>query len=315
MLNRRHLRLKVLQSLYAYHQSEVKDLQKGEQELLRNIEKMSEAYILSLKLIDDLIHFTQHWADERDGKMLATIQNRKESRKFAGNVFASYLEQCEPYTTALKKYKIKGQTLDPEFLRKLFMVFSETDAYQQYLQAGERSDAEDLDLISQLYKKVLLHSEVVDGFFEEKSMYWESDKELVSAAVIKTLKEATKKPETFRLIDLSRDWQGDWHFAQGIFRKAVLQHDVFDKLIQEKTKGWDLDRIALMDVLIIQLAISEMIVETAIPVKVTLNEYLEISKSYSTPKSSLFINGILDNITKELIASGEIQKTGKGLIG
>lgn len=315
MLNRRHLRLKVLQSLYAYHQSEVKDLQKGENELLRNIEKMSEAYILSLKLIDDLIHFTQHWADERDGKMLATIHNRKESRKFAGNVFATYLEKCEPYNSALKKYKIKGQTLDPEFLRKLFMVFSETESYQAYLQAGERSEHEDLDLVTQLYKKVLLHSEVVDGFFEEKSMYWESDKELVSAAVIKTLKEATKKSTDFRLIDLSRDWNGDWLFAQGIFRKAVLQHDYFDGLIQEKTKGWDLDRIAMMDVLIIQLAMAEMILESSIPVKVTLNEYLEISKSYSTPKSSLFINGILDNISKELIAKGEVQKTGRGLIG
>ncbi len=315
MLNRRHLRLKVLQSLYAYHQSEVRDLQKGEQELLQNIEKMTEAYILSLKLIDDLIHFTQHWADERDGKMLATIQNRKENRKFAGNIFASYLEQSETYTTALKKYKIKGQTLDPEFLRKLFMVFAETEGYQHYVEAGERTEREDLELVLLLYKKVLLHSEVVDGFFEEKSMYWESDKELVSAAVIKTIKEALKGSQTFRLIELSRDWTGDWSFAQGIFRKAVLQHDYFQQLIQEKTKGWDVERIALMDVLIIQLALSEMIVETAIPVKVTLNEYLEISKTYSTPKSSQFINGILDNISKELQSSGSILKTGRGLIG
>jgi N utilization substance protein B len=117
------------------------------------------------------------------------------------------------------------------------------------------------------------------------------------------------------LIDLSRDWAEDWAFAQGIFRKAVLQNDHYEKLIQEKTRGWDVERIAMMDVLIIQLAIAEMIQEVAIPVKVTMNEYLEISKAYSTPKSSQFINGILDNIAKELMASGEIAKAGRGLIG
>jgi N utilization substance protein B len=315
MLNRRHLRLKVLQSLYAYHQSEVRDLQKGEQELLRNIEKMSEAYILSLKLVDDLIHYTQHWADERDSKMLATIQNRKESRKFGENVFGRHLNECEAYNQALKKYKIKGQTLDPEFLRKLFMTFSETEAYQEYIAQENPSSEADLALIQVLYKHILLKSEVVDGFFEEKSMYWEADKALVSAAVQKTIKEAFKNTDHFRLIDLSRDWAEDWAFAQGIFRKAVLQNDHYEKLIQEKTRGWDVERIAMMDVLIIQLAIAEMIQEVAIPVKVTMNEYLEISKAYSTPKSSQFINGILDNIAKELMASGEIAKAGRGLIG
>lgn len=315
MLNRRHLRLKILQSLYAYHQSEVRDLQKGETELMRNIEKMTEAYVLSLKLIDDLIFYTNTWADERDGKMLATIQNIKAIRKFSENVFSAYLNACEAYLGFLKKYKIKGQTLDPEFLRKLFMQFSEMEAYQEYIKQEERSEAEDLQLINVLYKKVILKSEIVDAFFEEKSIYWESDKDLVGASVIKTIKEAFKSKGDFRLIDLTRDWDGDWLFAQGVFRKAVLQDEVFDKLIQEKTRGWDVDRIALMDVLIIKLAIAEMIVETSIPVKVTLNEYLELSKQYSTPKSSNFINGILDALSKELISNGEISKTGRGLVG
>lgn len=315
MLNRRHLRLKVLQSLYAYHQSEVKDLQKGEQELLKNIEKMSETYILSLKLVDDLIHYTQHWADERDAKMLATIQNRKESRTFSHNIFGKHLESCDAYIQALKKYKIKGQTLDPEFLRKLFMTFAETDAYQNYIALNNPSSEADLALIQVLYKQILLKSEVVDGFFEEKSMYWEADKALVSAAVQKTIKEAFKNTDNFRLIDLSRDWKEDWAFAQGVFRKAVLQSEHYEKLIQEKTRGWDVERIAMMDILIIQLAIAEMIQEKAIPLKVTMNEYLEISKTYSTPKSSQFINGILDNIAKELVSTGEITKLGRGLIG
>jgi N utilization substance protein B len=315
MLNRRHLRLKLLQSLYAYHQSEVRDLQKGEAELMRNIEKMTEAYILSLKLIDDLIYYTNTWADERDGKMLATIQNVKAPRKFAENVFAGYLHHCDTYLAFLKKYKIKGQTLDTAFLRRLFMDFSENEAYQAYIKVEERTESEDLQLINTLYKKVILKSEVVDAFFEEKTIYWESDKDLVGASVVKTIKEAFKSKGDFRLIELTRDWDGDWLFAQGVFRKVVLSDEAFDKLIQEKTRGWDVERIALMDMLIIKLAIAEMMVETSIPVKVTMNEYLELSKSYSTPKSSNFINGILDNLSKELVANGEIAKIGRGLIG
>jgi N utilization substance protein B len=315
MLNRRHLRLKILQSLYAYHQSEDRDLHKGETELLQNIEKMTEAYILSLKLIDDLIHYTGHWADERDAKMLATIQNRKENRKFEDNVFSTLLRKHEPYLAFLKKYKIKGQTLEPSFLRKLYMQLAETEAYQTYIATEERSDKADLELISLLYKQIIMPSEVVDSFFEEKTIYWESDKSLVAASVIKTIKESFKSKNEFRLIELSRDWNGDWLFAQQVFRKAVLQNSHFDTLIQEKTRGWDVDRIALMDVLLIKLALAEMIEETAIPIKVTMNEYLELAKIYSTPKSNVFINGILDNISKSLVEKGEIKKMGRGLIG
>ncbi|MFN3528436.1 MAG: transcription antitermination factor NusB [Bacteroidia bacterium] len=315
MLNRRHLRLKILQSLYAYYQAETRDLQLGEKELLRNIDKMTEAYILSLKLLDDLIHYTNTFADERDGKMLATIKGEKANRKFSENVFAAYLNGCDEYVSFLKKYKIKGQTLDPEFLRKMFMQFAEHEKYQDYISNPERSEREDLDMMNVLFKQVVSKSEVVDGFFEEKSMYWESDKSLVAASVVKTIKEAFKNKGAFRLIELTRDWEGDWKFAQGIFRKVVLSNEKFDALIQEKTRGWDVDRIAMMDVLILKLALAEMMVETAIPVKVTMNEYLELSKTYSTPKSSNFINGILDSLSKELVEKGEIKKSGRGLIG
>lgn len=314
MLNRRHLRLKILQSLYAYHQSEVHDLQKGEKALLGNIEKMTEAYMLSLKLIDDLIHFSNHWADERDAKMMATIQNRKENRKFITNVFSAYLNENDDYLGLLKKYKIKGQTLDSSFLRKLFMSFAETDAYKDYLNAPERTDKEDLDLILVLFKKVIIKSEVVDSFFEEKTLFWESDKELVGASVIKTIKEAFKNGESFRLIELSQDWEGDKAFAISVFRKAVMDSDAFEEMIQTKTTNWDVERIALMDTIIIKAALAEMIAVPSIPIKVSMNEYLELSKSYSTPKSSNFINGLLDNLSKELVQKGIIVKTGRGLI-
>lgn len=314
MLNRRHIRLKTLQSLYAWHSGEVRDLEKGERELLRNIEKMTEAYVLSLKLIDDLVQYCHLYADEQDAKMLATIQNRKVSRKFAGNLFSVYLSENQAYSQLLKQFKIKNQLLDLDLLRKLYNELVKTEHYQNYLKTEDHTPAVDQEIILMLYKQLIQKSEFVSSFMEEKSMYWESDQELVGAAVIKTIKEVFKSGEKFRLISISKDWSEDWHFAQTLFRKSVINDDSYSQMIQERTKHWDVERIAQVDILIIKMAMAELAYAESIPVKVSINEYIELAKHYSTPKSNIFVNGLLDSISKEMMEKGMIQKAGRGLI-
>lgn len=314
MLNRRHIRLKTLQSMYAWYSSESKDLEKGEKELFRNIEKMTEVYVLSLKLLDDLVQYAELYADEQDSKMLATIQGTKVSRKFSGNYFSVYLNGNQEYNQLLKKFKIKNQLLDSDMLRKVFGEFAKTDEYQKYITQEVHSSEEDLQLIMYLFKQIVQNSDFVSSFLEEKSMYWESDKELVGAAVIKTIKEVFKEKDHFRLISISKDWDEDWHFALTLFRKAIVNDDLYNEMIQERTKHWDVERIAQVDILLLKMAMAELAHSESIPVKVSINEYIELAKNFSTPKSNVFVNGILDSISKEMKEKGMIHKTGRGLL-
>lgn len=300
--------------MYAWYSSEVRDLEKGEKELYRNIDKMTEAYVLSLKLLDDLVQYSHLYADDQDAKMLATIQNRKETRKFAGNLFAVYLAENDEYNQLLKRFKIKNQLLEPDMLRKVYGELVKTDEYQNYISSAEHQLTEDMDIMLFLYKHVVQKSEYVSSFLEEKSMYWESDQDLVGSAVIKTIKEIFKSKEQFRLISISKDWDEDWHFALTLFRKSIVNDEQYSAMIQERTSHWDVDRIAQVDILLIKMAMAELAYAESIPVKVTINEYIELAKHYSTPKSNIFVNGLLDSISKEMTEKGMIQKAGRGLI-
>jgi len=300
--------------MYAWYSSEVRDLEKGEKELYRNIDKMTESYVLSLKLLDDLIQYSHLYADDQDAKMMATIQNRKETRKFAGNLYSVYLNENDEYNQLLKRFQIKNQLLEPDMLRKVYMEMVKTEAYQQYIAAPEHQLTEDMDMMLYLYKQLVQKSEYVASFMEEKSMYWESDQDLVGSAVIKTIKEIFKSKDQFRLISISKDWDEDWHFALILFRKSIVNDDQYSAMIQERTSHWDVDRIAQVDILLIKMAMAELAYAESIPVKVTINEYIELAKHYSTPKSNIFVNGLLDSISKEMMEKGMIQKAGRGLI-
>lgn len=300
--------------MYAWYSSEVRDLEKGEKELYRNIDKMTEAYVLSLKLLDDLVQYSHLYADDQDAKMMATIQNRKETRKFAGNLYTEYLNENQEYNQLLKRFKIKNQLLEPDMLRKVYMEMVKTEEYQQYIIHPEHQLTEDMDMMLYLYKQLVQKSEYVSSFMEEKSMYWESDQDLVGSAVIKTIKEIFKSKDHFRLISISKDWEEDWHFALTLFRKSIVNDEQYSAMIQERTSHWDVDRIAQVDILLIKMAMAELAYAESIPVKVTINEYIELAKHYSTPKSNIFVNGLLDSISKEMMEKGMIQKAGRGLV-
>lgn len=313
MLNRRHLRVKVLQTLYAYYQSEDKNVTKFEKALLKNIDQVNEMYIWLLNLLVDVADYTTIDADERSRKFLPTEQDLNANLRLQDNVFIETLRKNEKFIDQSKKYHVSW-SFDPEIVRQIFHKLRDSDEYQAYLDRESHSISEDKDIIKYIFKKIILKLPIVDQAFEEKFINWQLDKEVLQALVAKTFKNfASHNPYENKLADLTPNWDEDKEFIIDLFVLTVRHSEEYSEMIGKKTKNWEADRIALMDTLIMQLAISELLNFSSIPVKVTINEYIEMSKLFSTPKSNTFINGILDKILGELKSNGRIRKYGRGL--
>ncbi|MFB5944966.1 transcription antitermination factor NusB [Albibacterium profundi] len=313
MLNRRHLRVKVLQTLYAYYQSEDKNVTKFEKALLKNIDQVNEMYIWLLNLLVDIADYTVIDADERSRKFLPTEQDLNANLRLQGNVFIDTLRKNEKFIDQSKKYHVSW-SFDPEIVRQVFHKLRDSDEYQAYLSQDSHSISEDKDIIKYIFKKIILKLPIVDQAFEEKFINWQLDKEVLQALVAKTFKNfVSHNPYENKLADLTPNWNEDKEFIIDLFVLTVRHSEEYSEMIGKKTKNWEADRIALMDTLIMQLAISELLNFSSIPVKVTINEYIEMSKLFSTPKSNTFINGILDKILGELKSNGRIRKYGRGL--
>lgn len=313
MLNRRHLRVKVLQTLYAYYQSEDKNVTKFEKALLKNIDQVNEMYIWLLNLLVDIADYTVIDADERSRKFLPTEQDLNANLRLQGNVFIDTLRKNEKFIDQSKKYHVSW-SFDPEIVRQVFHKLRDSDEYQAYLSQDSHSISEDKDIIKYIFKKIILKLPIVDQAFEEKFINWQLDKEVLQALVAKTFKNfVSHNPYENKLADLTPNWDEDKEFIIDLFVLTVRHSEEYSEMIGKKTKNWEADRIALMDTLIMQLAISELLNFSSIPVKVTINEYIEMSKLFSTPKSNTFINGILDKILGELKSNGRIRKYGRGL--
>jgi len=314
MLNRRHLRVKILELLYAHHSDPNCDAKKVVVDLDASVQSMKLCYLLSLRLLAALIRFTHQWADQRESRMMMAIHRVHESRRFAAHPFAAALERLEGYRHAEASLKLSSYPLpDPDQLTLIFKEIVALEAYQSYVNEPEQHPLEDYALLQCIYRDLILPSEMLDAYFEEFSIYFETDKEWIAAAVLKTLKEGTRAGG-LRLVDMSRDWPSDLAFCSNIIHEICDRGLQIDTRIKPYLKGWDLERVAFIDLLILRMALAEMVMEQQIPVNVTLNEYLELAKSHSTPKSSIFVNGVLDALSKNLLAEGVIVKTGRGLI-
>lgn len=186
--------------------------------------------------------------------------------------------------------------------------------YREYLMKPSEFETDKV-FVLYLLKTLIFKSKIVDGFFEEGDIYWTEDKSIIKSLVVKTLKEIEEdKPEDFELLEISGNWEEDQEFYRELYDRTVAGEEELEKLVEDKIKNWDIERLAATDKIILKLAIGEMIHFPSIPVKVTINEYIEISKEYSTPKSKQFVNGVLDKVSEELVKSGVIKKSGRGLI-
>lgn len=314
MLNRRHLRVKVLQALYAYHQTGANNVSQHEKNLLQNVDKVYEMYIWMLSLISEVIEYATRDAEERAHKHLPTADDLNANLKILSNRFYTSLKQNKEYLAGIKKYKVEW-TFDPELVKGLFKTLKTAPEYQEYLQKTGDTIQTDKDIIKFIFKKVILKSTLAEQVFEEKFIFWPVDKEVLQALIAKTFKNfAFDEPAKNKLAEVTGNWEEDREFIVNLLQTTVKFDKDYQEMISVKTQNWEPERIAMMDTLLMKMAIAEFINFTSIPVKVTINEYLEISKEFSTPKSNSFINGILDKILIELKEEKKIRKTGRGLI-
>jgi N utilization substance protein B len=314
MLNRRHLRVKVLQSLYAYHQTDAVNISQQEKNLLLSIDKVYEMYIWMLSLISEVVGYADTDATDRAHKHLPTADDLNANLKILTNRFTISLNQNKEFLAALKKYKVEW-TFEPELVKTLFTNLKNAPEYTEYLQKTGDTIQTDKDIIKFIFKKIILKSSLADQVFEDMFIFWPVDKDVLQALIAKTFKNFSfDEPEKNKLAETTGNWEEDREFIVNLFQTSVRYDKDYQALITAKTQNWEPERIAMMDTLLMKMAIAEFINFASIPVKVTINEYLEISKEFSTPKSNSFINGILDKILFELKAEKKINKFGRGLI-
>lgn len=315
MLNRRHLRVKVMQTLYAYSLSEDKNIVNFEKNLLKSVEEVDEMYIWTLNLLDEVAEYVLVDVEGIANKWIPSDKDKTfTSTKLNSNTFIDSLRQNREYLEKVKRYKVDWN-YDPEIVRSIFSQLKDSEAYLEYLNLEDRSISAEKDIIKYIFKKIILKSPDIEQALDERFINWQVDKEVLQAMIAKTFKNfSSEVPAKNKLADLTPSWLEDKDFIIDLLKLTIKYTDEYQDMVAAKTKNWESDRIALVDNLLMRMAITELINFPTIPVKVTINEYIELSKSFSTLKSSTFINGILDKILADLNAQRRIKKEGRGLI-
>jgi transcription antitermination protein NusB len=314
MISRRLLRIKALMALYAFNRREDDDVSLAEKELIFSIEKTYELYHYLLLLVLEVAEIASEKIDQALQKKMPTEEDLNPKRRFIDNQLIAQLRKNKAFNGYISTKKLSWINY-PHIPRLMYNKMITWDKYEEYMSSEVHGYTADRKFIINLITKLFAESEDLESNFEEQSIYWNDDTEYVTIMIEKTLKKF--KPESGEnalLMPLFKNKE-DEDFVRILFRKAILNTTRYSELIDKNTTNWEVERIALMDILVMQLAITEIIEFQEIPVKVTLNEYIEIAKYYCTSKSSTFVNGILDNIVKEIKEKGEFLKTGKGLIG
>lgn len=314
MLNRRHLRIKIFHALYAYFQRSKESLDKGEKELFFSISKMREMYFYMMLIFVEIVHFARLKQEENKKKRLPSEADLNPNTKFVDNKLIRQLEENEVLKGVVEKEKISWAD-QPELIKNIYLMLVETEEYKQYMESSEDSYEEDRQVVISLFKKHVVNFEALQNYFEDKSIFWIDDLDLVSSMVIKTFKMfGAQSGPGQSLLSLYKDPEDEVEFVKTLYRQTILQGEENEAMIKEKAENWDMERIALLDMILMKMALTEAREFSQIPIKVTLNEYIEISKFYSTPKSNTFINGILDKLFADLKEKGLIKKVGRGLI-
>lgn len=314
MLNRRHLRIKVLQALYAFFQSEEDNFNRTEKELFGAIDRIYDLYLYLLLSFEEVKVVAEQQIEDKKNKKRATDADLNPNLRFVENQVFVQLESNKQLRRAAEESKISWVgDANREMFKKVFNQTKESEEYFAYMNSETNSFEEDLQYALSFFKTDIANSELIYHFFEEKSIHWMDDIDLVCSMVLKTVKTA-KADGIIDILPLFKDPEDEIPFVKTLLRKTIANDDETEKLIDDLTKNWELDRIAKMDIILMKMAITEFQEFNNIPTKVTLNEYIEISKFYSTPKSNGFINGILDNAIERLSKEGKINKIGRGLM-
>lgn len=311
MLSRRLLRIKVIKALFAHLKSGADNMMASEKNLMASVDKAYDLYNLMLTLPVEIARYAEHRQELARQKKLPTYEDLNPNTKFVNNSVIRIIANTDAvndYTAARKL----NWSLYPELIRTLYAQLTESDYYKSYMQRSERSFADDRQLVEDFFKS-LQECEALDTVLEEMSILWDDDLGYILMMILRTLSNLRPTHTELKVAPKFKS-EEDPQFVKTLFEKTLVNFGEYQRYIEKFTANWDIERIVFMDNLIIGTAMAELLNFPSIPVKVTLDEYIEISKYYSTPGSSVFINGVLDKIVESLTAEGRIKKAGRGLI-
>ncbi len=301
-----------MQSIYAMHQNGSDNLEKQEKFLLHSIEGMFDLYLIMLSALIEIRQSESDYLDKSAKKHLSTPEERNPNLKFVNNAILTMLDESNSLSIAIEDRRINNWKLNDDYILLLLKDIKASSLYQNYMSNRVNDFAEDKQFLVDLFTDVIVPNDKLYDYLEDYRLTWVDDIPLVNTQLQKEFR-AIEEGQEFRVSKLYKDHE-DRDFVTALFRKTILNEGELAKEYMDKTPNWDTERIAEIDTIILKMAICEFLKFPSIPIKVTINEYLEIAKEYSTPKSSIFINGILDNLVKEFQTSNKLNKAGRGLL-
>lgn len=303
-----------MQSIYAMHQNGSDSIEKEEKFLLYSIDNILDLYLIMVSSLIEIGKKEVVFLEKSSQKHLATPEERNPNKKFINNSIFEVLAENNSLSIALENRKIDNWFLNDDYIILLLNEIKQSELYEKYMRNSVNSFDEDKQFILDVFTELIVPNEKLYDYLEDNKLTWIDDIPVVNTQIIKQLKQIKSvNDDSFRVPKLFKD-QEDKEFVTHLFRKTILNETELAKEYIDKTPNWDTERIAEIDTIVLKMAICEFLKFPSIPIKVTINEYLEIAKEYSTPKSSIFINGILDNLVKEFEANKKINKTGRGLM-
>jgi N utilization substance protein B len=315
MLNRRFLRIKALQEIYAYHQSNSSNLPQAERHLLEGVEDLYKLFVYQLSFWVEVKRFAERRIEENKNKHLPTEEDLNPNLKFVNNRILNALDDNKHLMSLEEKCKINWADSREDFIRKMFVKLIETPEYQEYMNNGMDSFADDKKFLATVIDTYMAENGLLYDYYSDRDLSFNSDYQI---AIFLLWKFISELPASFdaasKLPPVYRNEEEDKEFVIKLFEKTILHADEYMELVKANITNWDYDRLNMMDKLLIFMALTEFVEFRSIPVKVTINEYIEISKFYSTPDSRRFVNGMLDRLSTILKEEGKMVKTGLGLI-
>lgn len=313
MLTRRHLRAKVMQALYAYRQSHSQDMAVAEKNLLTGIDRIMDLYAMQTALLFSVVRMADAKIEARRGKRFATPEELNPNMKFVRNPVLAAMEENKKLSEAASKYASSWADRS-EYVEAALGQLEASPKYGEYMDSQDDSFGTHKRFAIYVFKNVIAPSDALLDYYEDCNMEWAADIQVANTMLLKTMEDIKEEnPSGFEIPSLYKD-EGDREFAVRLLRETEKGSAQYKAMIEQKAENWDSERIAMVDFILMEMAIAEFMSFPSIPTKVTLNEYIEISKDYSTAKSRIFVNGILDRILAWLEADGKIKKAGRGLM-
>jgi N utilization substance protein B len=295
------------------HQGGSDDLDLNQRFLYNSIENIQDLYLLMVTSLIEMRNKEAIFLEKSSKKHLASSVDLNPNKKFINNALLLSLDNNTSLLRAIDDRKFDVWARNDDYINLLLDVVKKSKVYQDYIENPTQSFKEDRDFVVQVFTELIAPNEKLYDYIEDQKLSWVDDIPVVNTLILKQLRSFKSKDFELDVPNVYKD-ADDKEFAKDLYRKTILNESTFAKEFKDKTPNWDIERIAEVDTIILKMAICEFHKFPSIPVKVTINEYLEIAKEYSTPKSSIFINGILDNLVKEYETSNQLKKSGRGLM-